>query len=266
MAALLIERVGATAVLTLNRPEARNALDYGMRAELAVAVPALRDDPSVRAVVITGAGRHFCAGGDVKVLAESQGAARDVFEGRDRILAIHRWFDELIDMEKPVITAIDGVAFGGGLSFALCADFVLATPRASFCSVFSRLGYVPDMAAMYLLPRAVGLATAKEMVFTARVVDAQEARRIGLVHRIVEDDPRAAALELAARFHDAPAGALGVAKSIMNRAFESDRRSVCAQEAMAQAMCRESAFHQEAVRRFVDKQPPLYSWPTETRP
>lgn len=263
MAAILIERIGATALLTLNRPEARNALDYDMRTELAEAVPKLRDDPEVKVLVITGAGKHFCAGGDVKVLAESQAAARDIFEGRERILKIHRWFNELIDIEKPVIAAIDGVAFGGGLSFALCADFVLATPRASFCSVFSRLGYVPDMAAMYLLPRAVGLATAKELVFTGRVVDVKEAHRIGLVHRIVEGDLREAALELAARFHSAPAGAIGVAKSIMNRTFESDRNTVCAQEAMAQAMCRESSFHQEAVQRFVDKHPPLYSWPTE---
>ena len=264
MTAIVIERVGATAVLTLNRPGARNALDYDMRNELAEAVPMLRDDAAIKAVVITGAGKHFCAGGDVKVLAESQGAAREIFEGRDRILKIHRWFNELIDMEKPVIAAIDGVAFGGGLSFALCADFVLATRRASFCSVFSRLGYVPDMAAMYLLPRAVGLATAKDLVFTGRVIDAEEAHRIGLVHRLVDDDLRTTALAFAERFHGAPTGALGVAKSIMNRAFESDRHTVCAQEAMAQAMCRESGFHQEAVQRFVDKQPPLYSWPTET--
>ena len=264
MPAIFIERVGATAVLTLDRPEARNALDYDMRRELAAAVPELRDDPEIKAVVLTGAGRHFCAGGDVKVLAESQGAARDIFEGRERILQIHRWFEDLIDMEKPVIAAIDGVAFGGGLSFALCADFVLATRRASFCAVFGRVGYVPDMAAMYLLPRAIGLANAKDMVFTARVVEAEEAHRIGLVHRLVDGDLRTAALEFAARFHGAPSGALGVAKSIMNRAFESDRHTVCAQEAMAQAMCRESGFHREAVQRFIDKQPPLFSWPTET--
>lgn len=265
MPAILVERVGSTALLTLNRPEARNALDYQMRSELAQAVPQLRDDPQVKAIVITGAGQHFCAGGDVKVLAEAQAAERDIFEGRERILNIHRWFNELIDIEKPVIAAIDGVAFGAGLSFALCADFVLASPRASFCSVFSRIGYVPDMAAMYLLPRAVGLATAKELVFSGRVVDAAEAQRLGLVQRIVDGELLAAALELAARFEHAPAGAIGLAKSIMNRAFESERHTVCAQEAMAQAMCRESRFHQQAVQRFIDKQPALYSWPTENK-
>jgi len=260
-----IQRVGATTVLTLNRPDQRNALDYAMREELARAVPELCDDTDVRAVVIIGAGKHFCSGGDVKILAEQQAGPRDVFEGRSRIQKMHRWFDQLIDMEKPVIAAVDGVAFGAGLSFALAADFVLATPEATFCSVFSRIGYVPDMAGMYLLPRAIGLARAKELVFSARVVDAKEALAIGLVHRLCEGDLREAALQLAESFHAAPAGAIGIAKSVMNRAFESDRQSVYAQEAMAQAMCRESGFHQEAVQRFVTKQPSLYPAPKEKK-
>ena len=265
MTTIDIQRVGATAILTLNRPDQRNALDYAMREELGRAVPDLCDDTDVRAVVITGAGRHFCSGGDVKILAEQRTDTRDVFEGRSRIQKMHRWFDELIDMEKPVIAAVDGVAFGAGLSFALAADFVLATPEAKFCAVFSRVGYVPDMAAMYLLPRAVGLARAKELVFSARVVDAKEALAIGLAHRLCEGDLREAALELAESFHAAPAGAIGIAKSVMNRAFESERQTVCAQEAMAQAMCRESGFHQEAVRRFLTKQAPLYPAPQEAK-
>jgi 2-(1,2-epoxy-1,2-dihydrophenyl)acetyl-CoA isomerase len=261
MSVIQIDRAGATAVLTMNRPEQRNALDMPMREAFAAAVAQVRDDASVRAVVLTGAGGHFCAGGDVKTISEGQSGKRDIFEGRERIRKIHRWFDELVDLEKPVIAAVDGVAFGAGLSLALAADFVLASPRAKFCSVFARLGYVPDMGAMYLLPRAIGLARAKDLVFSARVVAAPEALALGLVQQVCDGDVLAAALAFAGRFHSAPTESLGLVKGVMNHAFESERRSVYAQEAMAQAMCRESNFHEEALRRFLAKEAPLYQWP-----
>lgn len=260
MDVLLIERHGGTAVLTLNRPEARNALDPALRDAFAAAIPQLRDDPEVKALVICGTGGHFCAGGDVKAM-KPEPAHDEVFGGRDRLLRLDRWFDELVDLEKPVIAAVDGVAFGAGLSLALAADIVLASPNARFCSVFARLGFVPDAGGMYLLPRAIGLARAKDMVFSARVVDAQEALAIGLVQRICEGDVLQAALAHAERFRHAPTAAIGIAKSVMNHAFESERREVYAQEALAQALCLQSAFHKEAARRFVGKQPPLYHWP-----
>ena len=265
---LIVEIVGATAVVTLNRPDQRNALDSLLREALAEAVPRLRDDPAVRAVVVTGAGGHFCAGGDVKAMAAAQQSdRRDVFEGRERIRSFRRWFDELIDLEKPVIASVEGCAFGAGLSLALGADIVLAAPTAKFCAVFARIGYVPDLAAMHLLPRAVGLAKAKELVFSARVVEAEEAKQLGLVHAIhPAASLRVEALAMAARFAHAPTGALGIAKHMMNRAFESDRRSVFEYEALAQSLCRESEFHREAVARFIGKAPPLYDWdhlPTE---
>ncbi|MDM9560940.1 MULTISPECIES: enoyl-CoA hydratase/isomerase family protein [Bordetella] len=263
MSVLELSRVGACAVLTMNRPAARNALDLELRGAFAATLPAIRDDESVRAVVLTGAGGHFCAGGDIRAMAAGQGRT-DVFEGRSRILGMQRWFDELVDLEKPVIAAVDGVAYGAGLSLALAADFVLASPRATFCAVFARIGYVPDLGGMYLLPRAVGLARAKALAFSARVVDAREALQLGIAHEVVEQQPVLdAAIALAARFEQAPAGALGIMKSVMNHAFESDRRTVYMQEAMAQSLCRESAFHREAARRFIDKQPPLYQWPQE---
>jgi enoyl-CoA hydratase/carnithine racemase len=149
------------------------------------------------------------------------------------------------------------------MSLALAADFVLATPAASFCAAFTRMGYVPDMGAMYLLPRAVGLSRAKELIFSACVVKAPEAQAIGLVHQICEGDVLDAAVAFAGRFEHTPAGALGIVKSAVNHAFETDRRGVYAQEAMAQAMARESRFHQEAARRFLAKEPPLYQWPQD---
>ncbi|MDO9435973.1 enoyl-CoA hydratase/isomerase family protein [Hydrogenophaga sp.] len=261
MSVLTITQQGSTAVLTMNRPQQRNAMDLELRAAFEVAIAQVRDDPAVRSVVLTGAGGHFCAGADVRTIQAGASGPRDIYEGRDRIRKLQHWFDDWVDLEKPVIAAVDGVCFGAGLSLALAADFVLASPRASFCAVFARLGYVPDMGAMYLLPRAVGLARAKELVFSARVVDATEAKAMGLVHTLCEGDVLQAALTLAARFDHAPTGALGIAKAVMNRSFESSRDSVYEKEAMAQAMARESGFHQEAARRFLAKEEPLYQWP-----
>lgn len=263
MSVLELTRHGATAVLTMNRPSARNALDLELRQAFADLIPRIRDDADIRAVVLTGAGGHFCAGGDIRAMGGGQGDT-DVFEGRTRILSMQRWFDELVDLEKPVIAAVDGVAYGAGLSLTLAADFVLTSTRATFCAVFARIGYVPDLGSMYLLPRAVGLARAKELVFSARVVDADEALALGITQRVIKEGAVLdEALALAARFEHAPAGALGIVKSVMNHAFESDRRSVYLQEAMAQSLCRESAFHKEAARRFLEKQAPLYQWPQD---
>lgn len=264
---LIVETIGHTALLTLNRPQQRNALDMTLRGALAEAIPRVRDDPQVRAVVITGAGGHFCSGADVGLLAQAQAGPRDVFEGRARVRRMQLWFDELVDLEKPVIAAVAGSVAGAGLSLALAADIVLAAPSARFSAVFARIGYVPDLAAMHLLPRAVGLARAKDMVFSARQVDAEEAQRIGLVQTLhPADQLRDAALALAARFEHAPLGALGLAKQMMNRAFESDRRTVFEYEALAQALCRESEFHRDAVARFVDKQPPRFDWDRQSPP
>lgn len=260
MTALTLAMHGTTAVLTLNRPEARNALDNTMRDAFMRLIPQVRDERAIKAVVITGAGGHFCAGGDIKSMQSTVAGKQDVFDSRNRMLSLHRWFDELLDMEKPVISAVQGSAFGAGLSIALAADFVLAAPSAKFCCVFSKIGFVPDLGAMYLLPRLVGLQTAKELAFTARVVGAAEAKQLGMAYRLTGEDVLTEALAFAERFANAPTEAIGYTKRVMNHAFESQRDEVYQQEALAQTLCRESAFHQEAIHRFVRKEPPLYQW------
>ena len=245
--------------ITLNRPEARNALSKDMRPALAAAVTQMRDDPQVYAVILTGAGGAFCSGGDISGMLDS---TRTGLVFRNNMRELHQWFPELVNMEKPVIAAVDGPAFGAGLSLALAADFVLATRRARFCAVFGRIGLVPDLGALHLLPRIIGLQKAKELVFTARTVEAEEAKPLGMVFDIVDDGAALtlAARQLASRFGEASTAAIGMAKTIMNQSFESDARTLAEMEAYAQSMCRGSPYHQEAIRRFKAKEPLRFDW------
>jgi 2-(1,2-epoxy-1,2-dihydrophenyl)acetyl-CoA isomerase len=256
--AVLFELRDATALITLNRPAQRNALDFDMRDGLQQAVTRLRDDAAIRAVVITGAGGAFCAGGDLKNMT---GERRPAPANRQRIRRLHLWLRDLIDLEKPVVAAVDGPAFGGGFNLALTADFILCTPAARFAAVFARVGLVPDMAGLFLLPRIVGLQRAKEIVFSARTIAADEAKSLGIVYAITPaerllDD----ALALAARFHAASPEALGMAKTILNQSFHLDRHALAELEAYAQAVAMDSAYHRDAVARFVAKEPPLFDW------
>ena len=245
--------------ITLNRPEARNALNQAMRPALAAAIAQMRDDAQVHAVILTGAGGAFCSGGDISGMLDS---TRTGLVFRNNMRELHQWLPELVNMEKPVIAAVDGPAFGAGLSLALAADFVLATRRARFCAVFGRIGLVPDLGALHLLPRIIGLQKAKELVFTARTVEAEEAKQLGMVFDIVDDGAAltVAAQALAKRFGDASTAAIGMAKTIMNQSFESDARTLAEMEAYAQSMCRGSPYHQEAIRRFKAKEPLRFDW------
>ncbi|KWR89126.1 enoyl-CoA hydratase/isomerase family protein [Cupriavidus sp. IDO] len=253
---VLLEKVGATAVITLNRPHRRNALDDSIKAAMTDIVRAVREDRSVSAVVLTGAGGNFCAGAD---LGDGGADAERGFYVRDLLLDHHGWFAELTDLEKPVISAVDGFATGAGLSVALAADFIIASDRARFVSSFARVGFVPDLSLMYILPRRVGLVRAKEIVFSAREIQGEEAVAIGLAEAVVPVDRlRDAAVEFAQRFEKAPTHVLGMAKRIMNRTFETDRHALLQLEAAVQGLCAASHYNAEAVRRFFSKEAPLF--------
>jgi len=245
-------------VLTLNRPDKRNALDVTMREEIADVVLRVRRDAAVKAMIITGSGGSFCAGGDLAALS---GAKMDAAAARQRIRDLHVWFPELVNLEKPVISAVDGPAFGAGFMLALAADFVLASPRARFCAVFVRIGLVPDLGGFWLLPRIVGLQRAKELAMTGRTVGVEEAQRLGIV---LETHPSEMLLDramaFAGRFRHASTAALGMAKSVMNQSYNLDQRALAEMEAYAQALAITSDAHAEAVGRFLDKQPLTYDW------
>ena len=245
------------------RPATRNALTMALRADYAEMVDQLRGNSQVRALILAGSGGSFCAGGDVKgMLARFSDPAHNTpVHTRQRLLDLNGWIQRLRELEVPVIAAVDGPAWGGGFAIALCADFVLATPRASFCMVFLRLGVIPDMSAIHLLPRVVGLQKAKELLMTGRRVDAAEAQSLGLV--LAQHEPEAlddAALALARRFLPAERVALGMTKRMANRAYETDAGAMAELESAAQAICVADEAHLDCIRRFAAKQPMAYDW------
>ncbi|HSW18889.1 MAG TPA: enoyl-CoA hydratase-related protein, partial [Ramlibacter sp.] len=257
---LLISEDGV-AVFEHLRPEARNPLSMALRADYAAMVTQVQSHPRVRALVLAGGGGSFCGGGDVKTMHARLADGSQATGVRQRILDLHDWLRRLRDLEIPVIAAVDGPAFGGGFAIALCADFILATPRAAFCMVFLRIGALPDMGAIHMLPRAVGLAKAKELLLTGRKVGAAEGERLGFVHSLhAPEDLQAEALSFARRFLPAPRVALGLTKRLTNRAYELDAGALAELESVAQVACLAEPEHAEALKRFVRKEPMRYDW------
>lgn len=260
MEAIRYEVVEGVATLTLNRPAQRNAIDLPMRDEIASCVASLQRDRAVRALVITGAGGAFCAGGDLRSI---QSAPVDGASWRQRLKDAHAWVGALIALDRPVIAAVDGPAFGAGFSLALAADFVVASPRARFALSFMKLGLVPDFGALYTLPRIVGMQRAKELMLSAREVGADEALRLGIVGEIVGADAvLARAQAIAASFTAASPLAVSLVKRALAAAPAAGLDTMLDFEADAQALCFGSAQHREAVARFLDKQPGGFQWPT----
>lgn len=246
------------ATITLDCVEKRNAFDMVLREQLADAVRRVRRDSGIRAVVLTGAGGHFCAGGDLKNIGALQ---LDNGEWRQRMATLHEWLRELITLDRPVIAAVDGAAAGAGFSLALAADFVLATPRAWFSMSFIKVGLVPDVAAFYTLPRVVGVQRARELMLSGRDVSAQEALQLGIVCELHAPEallPRAQAI--ARSF----VGASPTAVSLIKRMLDNGSPSLAAAleaEANAQVVAAGTAAHRKAVAAFLEKQPIPFQWP-----
>jgi 2-(1,2-epoxy-1,2-dihydrophenyl)acetyl-CoA isomerase len=249
---LLVDKAGAVITLTLNRPEARNALDMAMRRELVVALDEVEADASARVLVLTGAGGHFSAGGDVKSMQGSHTAA----QGRERVTALNRLVVRLVEFPRPVIAMVDGFAVGAGCNLALCCDLIVASDRARFGEVFAKIGLVPDGGGSWLLPRLVGMARAKELVFTADIIDAAEALRMGLVNRVVPAAELATVTRgLADRIAQGPPKVLAMAKHMLNRAASSDLRGALDVEAFSQGIAITGDEHREGLAAFFEKRP-----------
>ncbi|MDX3309646.1 enoyl-CoA hydratase-related protein [Streptomyces sp. ME08-AFT2] len=246
--------------LTLNRPEALNALTPDQRDHLIALLAEASADPQVRAVVLTGTGRGFCAGADLRGGTATAPAATTAGEriagdvARTLRVGAQRLIAAVLDCEKPVVAAVNGTAAGLGAHLAFACDLVLAAESARFIEVFVRRGLVPDGGGAYLLPRLVGPQRAKELMFFGDALGAADAERLGLVNRVVPDgDLDKTVREWAARLAAGPTRALALTKQLVNASLDADRTTAFAAEAAAQEINMTTADAQEGVRSFTER-------------
>jgi enoyl-CoA hydratase/carnithine racemase len=244
------------AVVSLNRPEVRNAINDALRAELVASLERIADDNAVRAVVLTGRGKAFCSGGDISGMKERLKAPANelAFNGWRRQGRTHKSVALLHGLPKPVIAAVNGAAAGLGCDMALACDFIIASEQASFIMSFVKRGLVSDGGGMYFLPRRVGLPRAKELIFSGRSIEAKEALAIGLADRVTSADTLIAdAVAWARELGQGSGASIALSKAILNRTFETTEEQVFAQGRQAQAVCYTTAEHQDSVAAFLNK-------------
>ena len=249
-----LEKDGALAILTLDRPDRLNAMADPMWDALHGHLMTIAADDAIRAVILTGAGRAFCSGGDVTGMAKS-----DILSGRARSQRRHRAVLALYNLEKPVIAAVRGAIYGIGNALALACDLVVASDTAKFSMAFKKVGVVPDGGAIFFLTQNLGIARAKELVYTARVVPAAEALALGLVARVVADDKleietRALATELA----ESATYALALAKKMFHSMYVPTLEQLMELETLASGAARLTHDHKEGVEAFKEKRPPRF--------
>ena len=245
--------------ITLNRPEARNAVNAEMREEIIAVLTDARTNPEIRALVLTGSGKGFCTGADLSgprgQVPTGPGAGREVMKGSSQRLIRALW-----ELEKPVVAAVNGVAAGLGSHLAFACDLVIASEEARFIEIFVRRGIAIDAGGAFLLPRLLGLQKAKELVFFGDDLPAAEAHRIGLVSRVVPAaELENAARECAERLAQGPTFAIGMSKRLLNRSLESSLETCLEEEALAQSLVTQSEDTKEGMMSFMEKRPPKFT-------
>ena len=253
---LLFDVADRVATITLNRPDALNALTIGLKDELLAMLVQVSNDPAVRAVVLTGAGRAFCAGQDLHERLKPDAVPLDE-EIRERynpiILAMRH-------LDRPIIGAINGIAAGAGASIAFACDVRIAAENASFLLAFGRIGLVPDSGATWFLPRLVGSAKATELALLGEPMSASDAARIGLVAKVVPADSVVAeARAIAARLADMAPQAVALTKWALQAAWTTSLEEQLEMEAQLQGIAGATADHAEGIAAFVDKRPPRFT-------
>ena len=248
------------AILTLNRPDRLNAMSGEMLDAMLEALPRLADDPAVGAIVLTGAGRGFCAGGDVKAMAEGREFGGTTLEEKAQALRarmeVSRWLHEL---PKPTIAMVRGAAAGAGLSLALACDLRVASENARFATAFARVGYSGDFGGSWFLSQLVGTGKARELYYTADIVEASQALALGMVNRVVADATlEDETLTLARRLANGPRVALRYMKRNMNAAETNSLKEHLDLEAWHHTRTGMTEDHREAARAFVEKREPSF--------
>ncbi|RMF84632.1 MAG: enoyl-CoA hydratase [Nitrospinota bacterium] len=245
------------AQITLNRPEAANSLNIEMARDLMHAALQCDEDPAIRAVILTGTGTMFCAGGDLKSFA-AQGEQLP-YHLKEVTTYLHAAVSRFMRMDPPLIAAVNGTAAGAGMSLACAADIVLAAESARFTMAYTRAGLTPDGSSTYFLPRIIGLKRALELALTNRMLSAQEAYDWGIVTRVVPDDrlleeARALATQLAR----GATRALGKAKRLLHRGWNETLETQMEHEAQAIAAVARTADAREGIQAFLEKRPPRF--------
>ena len=254
---IIFEVKDQRASITLNRPEAANGLNLTMGKELMHVAIRCDEDPEIRAVILTGAGKAFSAGGDLKFFAGYGDKLSYVL--KEMTVYCHAAASRFIRMEKPLITAVNGVAAGMGMSFAICGDIIIAAESASFVAAYTAAALSPDGAMTYALPRMIGLSRAREMMLTNRRLTAREALEWGLVNKVTPDgDLLKEAETLAKSFAQGPTRAFGTVKKLLNESFSATLETQMEQEARGIAEMATTKDGQEGVGAFVEKRRPVF--------
>ncbi|MFC1963153.1 enoyl-CoA hydratase/isomerase family protein [Chloroflexota bacterium] len=253
---IIIEKQDGLAKVILNRPEVMNAWIVPMRDEIGMAFESFTVDEKVRAVLLTGAGRAFCAGHDRRTLL---GDISDPGKREEGARSVRRIFNGIVGLEKPVVAMVNGPAMGGGCGMALCCDIVIADEEALFGLPFTRLGSLPEWASTYILPRLVGTAKAAELLFTGRTINGSEAERIGMIYKAVPAaELEKAAVGLAVQLAEGPTKTLGLTKKLMHKAWHMDAMQTLLYEEYFTGLNSQTEDAKEGSKAFLEKRNPLF--------
>ena len=249
-----LQTTDRVATVTLDRPEKMNALSEDMYVELTRVFGDLQTDDNVRAVIVTGAGKAFCSGSDVGGMHNV-----DMISARERMKRRHRMIQNLVNLEKPVIAAVNGACVGIGFSIALACDVIVAGESAGFSQIFKKIGLVPDGGSIFFLVQHLGIARAKELVYTARMLPAPEAHEWGFVTKVVPDAQLLAETETFAReLADSATYALGLAKKMFQSMYTPSLEALLETEIMSSTIARLTEDHREGIAAFAEKRKPSF--------
>ncbi|MDY6967727.1 MAG: enoyl-CoA hydratase [Spirochaetota bacterium] len=252
---LLVEMKNNVAIVSLNRPDVLNSMSLEMRAGLADTFEGFAKDDNVRAVVITGKGKAFSAGGDIKGWNDPNDENR-----MQKIMEFaHRAVKAIYSLEKPIIAMVNGDAVGAGCNLALACDIIIASENARFGQVFVKIGLGPDWGGAYILPRLIGLARAKELLFTGKLLGAKDALEMGLINNVVpQHELEETAMKLAEKLSQSATIAIGKTKKFLHKAWQMDIIESLEYEASMQKALMDTIDHQQAVKAFINKDKPVF--------
>lgn len=247
---LIYEEKDSIATIRLNRPESLNAVDTTMIREFIDVCDRIEGNDEIRAVVLLGNGKAFSAGGDIKEFETIKGSAGFL----NHMILGSTCVTKLYQLTRPVVTGIHGYTMGAGLNLALACDIIIAADNLKLSEIFGKIGFIPDAGGTYILPRLVGRAKAKELVFTYKTIDAQEALSIGLVTRVVAvEELEKAVYELAGELAKNATVSINLAKQLINRSYETDLQSMLDYERLAQTIAANTEDFKEGTAAFVEK-------------